>query len=93
MASVPVTELKAHLSRYLRMARRGVEVQVLERGVPIARLVGMPKAKDSDSAIDRLVRAGIVRRGLGGARALLDRRLPVSAELLRAVDEDREDRG
>ena len=39
MKTASVTELKANLSSYLRMVRRGSEVQILERGVPIARLV------------------------------------------------------
>jgi prevent-host-death family protein len=94
MASVSVTDLKAHLSRYLRLARRGTEVQVLERGVPVARIVPMPPtAATVDRAeLDRLVRAGIVRRGEGGMGALASRRLRASADLLGALDEDREDR-
>ena len=93
MATVAITELKAKLARYLRMAQRGVEVQVLDRGVPIARLVAMPEAGDSESAaLDRLVSAGLVRRGNGGVRELLKRRLPVSIDLQGSLDEDREDR-
>jgi prevent-host-death family protein len=93
MASVPITELKAHLAKYLRMAQRGVEVQVLERGVPIARLVAMPGAPESEEAgLERLLKAGIVRRGEGHVRALIRKRLNVQARLLEAVDRDREDR-
>ncbi|HEX4337343.1 MAG TPA: type II toxin-antitoxin system prevent-host-death family antitoxin [Polyangiaceae bacterium] len=93
MASVPITELKAHLAKYLRMARRGVEVLVLERGVAVARIVAMPHNDESqDAGIDSLVRAGIVRRGPGRIRSLLRRRLRVSTNLLGALDEDREDR-
>jgi prevent-host-death family protein len=93
MASVAITELKAHLSRYLRMAQRGVEVQVLERGVPVARLVAMPRAEpEVEAGLNRLVSAGIVRRGEGGVRALLKRRLPEAIGLLDALDEDRGDR-
>lgn len=93
MASVAITELKAQLAKYLRMAQRGVEVQVLERGVPIARLVAMPAGSESEGAgLERLVSAGIVRRGSGGAAALLSRRIQANAKLLDAVVEDREDR-
>jgi prevent-host-death family protein len=93
MASVGITELKAQLSKYLRMARRGVEVQVLERGVPIARLVGMPNTADRDSEVlERLVATGIARRGNGRVKALVRRRLPIAVGLLSAVGEDREDR-
>lgn len=93
MASVPITELKAHLAKYLRMARRGVEVQVLERGVPIARLVGMPAVDSREPAvIEHLVNAGILRRGTGGVRGIAKRRLSVSADLMEAIAEEREER-
>jgi prevent-host-death family protein len=93
MATVAITELKAHLAKYLRMAQRGVEVQVLDRGVPIARLVGMPEAPQSEeAALERLVKAGIVRRGEGRVRSLLRKRLDIAPRLLEALDEDREDR-
>jgi antitoxin (DNA-binding transcriptional repressor) of toxin-antitoxin stability system len=75
------------------MARRGVEIQVLERGVPVARLVGMPRAgSDEPAAVDRLVGAGVVRRGMGGVRAIAKRRLTISVDLSRAVADDRVDR-
>lgn len=48
MKTVSVSDLKAHLSRYLRMVRRGSEVQVSDRGVPIARLVGLREASTGD---------------------------------------------
>lgn len=92
MASVPITELKAHLAKYLRMAQRGVEVQVLDRGVPIARLVAMPRPEAEDAGLERLVQAGIARRGHGKIKALLTRRISARANLQAALDEDREDR-
>jgi prevent-host-death family protein len=39
MITVPISDLKADLSRHLREVRRGGEIQVLERGTPVARLV------------------------------------------------------
>ena len=92
MASVPITELKAHLAKYLRMAQRGVEVQVLDRGVPVARLVSMPEARSDEAGLDRLVRAGIVRRGDGKLRTLMPRRVEGARGLLQALEEDRSDR-
>jgi prevent-host-death family protein len=91
-----VTELKAHLSKYIRVARRGGEVQIVERGVPVARLVGMQGAPlgDDEARIDRLARAGILRRGTGDLRWIL-RDPPQKwqgSDLARALDEDREDR-
>lgn len=96
MKTASVTELKAHLSRYLAMVKRGSEVQILERGVPIARLSaveGRPRGADK-LRLDRLARAGILRRGTGDLRWVL-REPPVAArraELSLALDEDREDR-
>jgi len=95
MKTASVSELKANLSRYLRMAKRGSEVQVLERGVPIARLIGIQHAASTDrDRIERLSRAGVLRRGTGDASWLLDEP-PLGApgaDLASALDEDREDR-
>lgn len=94
-----VTELKANLSRYLDMVRRGNEVQVLERGVPIARLVGLERtvvrgAKEEGEKLQRLERAGIIVRGTGDLRWLLERDPPKiqGAALSEALRADREDR-
>lgn len=95
MKSASVTEIKARLSHYLRMARRGSEVQILERGVPIARLVGISSDGSKDDArLKELAKAGILRRGTGGLGWLLVEP-PVevpSLELSHSLQEDREDR-
>jgi prevent-host-death family protein len=96
MKTASVTELKANLSRYLRMVRRGSEVQVLERGVPIARLVGMERATEGveKERLERLERAGILRRGTMDLRWLVAE-APLeasSADLSGALEDDREDR-
>jgi prevent-host-death family protein len=96
MKTASVTELKAQLAHYLRMVRRGTEVQVLERGVPIARLVGIEPASGVDAQrLERLARAGIVRRGSGDLSWLLVEP-PISpavkAHLSTALVSDREDR-
>jgi prevent-host-death family protein len=96
MKTASVTELKANLSRYLGMVRRGSEVEILERGVPIARLVGLRGAAPGadKQRIERLAKAGILRRGTGDLRWLLEE-TPLAvkgAELSRALDEDRGDR-
>lgn len=84
-----LTELKAQLAHYLRMIRRGTEVQVLERGVPTARLVGIkPTAGRDAERIERLGKAGVLSW-------VLDQPLVTAAgkpELGAALDEDREDR-
>ena len=92
MSTVSISELKANLSRYLREVRRGGEVQVLDRGAPVARLV--PTSASDDAGIrERLIGTGLLRPGRGGAAAILDEpplALPVS--ISEALDEDRTDR-
>lgn len=95
MRTVSVSELKAHLSRYLRDVRRGGEVQILDRGRPVARLVSFtPEASGPDDHLrDRLVRAGILRAGTGNSAFLLDTTLAeVRADLRSTLQEDRGDR-
>lgn len=96
MKTASVTELKAQLAHLLRMVRRGTEVQVLERGVPIARLVGIAPASGRDAErLDRLAKAGVVRRGSGELSWLFDE-APIKpakkADLAGALAADREDR-
>jgi len=55
---VPVTELRAHLSRWIDVAREGHDVVITDRGIPVARIVGL----DSSSVIDRLTAEGIISR-------------------------------
>jgi len=95
MKSVSVTELKAQLSKYLRVVRRGGEVQVLERGVPIARLCPVrADAEPGDERLVRLERAGILRRGTGDLSWVLESDLPEprGASVSSALAADREDR-
>ena len=92
MSTVSISELKANLSRYLREVRRGGEVQVLDRGAPVARLVPAA-ATDNDGSRERLIGAGLLRPGNGAAAAILDEPtlvLPVSVS--EALFEDRMDR-
>lgn len=95
MTTVSVSELKAHLSRYLREVRRGGEVQVLDRGRPVARLTGISDAMTStpDEHRERLIQAGILRPGTAEAASVLDQApLELPSDIRRAVDEDRDDR-
>lgn len=92
MTTVSISELKANLSRYLREVRRGGEVQVTDRGVPVARLVALPApARGGDSECrERLIRGGVLRPGSGESVAILERpplELPVS--IAEALAEER----
>jgi prevent-host-death family protein len=93
MARVSVSELKANLSRYLREVRRGGEVEIVDRGVPIARLVAVESRPDSDERHERLVRAGVLRRGRGDASEILDSPpIVLRTSILKALEEERADR-
>lgn len=55
---VGITELRAHLGDWLGRVRDGDEVVVTDRGVPVARLVGV----ENVDVIERLTREGVVSR-------------------------------
>jgi antitoxin (DNA-binding transcriptional repressor) of toxin-antitoxin stability system len=89
MKAINVTELKAHLSKYLRMASRGSQIVVKDRDEPIAQ-IGPPQ-KEALPWRDRLVQEGRLRRGTQNWGKLrisrLDRAVDVQSSL-RAVRED-----
>lgn len=96
MTQVSVSELKSQLSRYLREVRRGGEIQILDRGRPVARLTGLPgpQAEPADERRERLIRAGILRPGRGNIAQFLEEHPPLklSIDLSAALQEEREDR-
>src|SRR5688572_7804486 len=61
MKSIKVSELKANLSRYLRLASRGTRIMVTDRDDPIAQL-GPPDVKAGDWP-ERLEGEGRLRLG------------------------------
>ena len=89
MKAINVTELKAHLSKYLRMASRGSRIIVKDRDEPIAQLGPPPGEALSWRA--RLSGEGRLRLGTQDWRKLqisrLHRRVDIQASL-RAVRED-----
>lgn len=89
MKAVNVSELKAHLSKYLRMASRGSRIVVKDRDEPIAQL-GPPQS-EAVSWRERLARDGRLRLGTqawGEVKiSKLDRKVDIQASL-RAVRED-----
>ncbi len=89
MKDIKVTELKAHLSKYLRLASRGSRIVVRDRNEPIAQL-GPPQA-EARVWSDRLALEGRLRLGTQDWGKLkisrLDRHVDIQASL-RAVRED-----
>ena len=78
MKAIKVSELKAHLSRYLRMASRGTQILVQDRDEPIAQL-GPPQLP-STSWRERMLRDGRMRAGSQNWKAL------TISKLERAID-------
>ncbi len=91
MTTVSITDLKSNLSRYLREVRRGGEIQVLDRGTPVACIT--PPLASGDKVRNSLIRAGLVRPGKGRASEILDEPpLVLSVDLSAALSEERNDR-
>ncbi len=92
MTSVSMTDLKANLSRYIREVRQGGEIEVLDRGTPVAVITKPPKPS-GNQAVEEMIRAGVLSRGDGCAREILKKPLiDLNASLSDAIIEDREDR-
>ena len=89
MKDINVSELKSHLSRYLRQASRGTRIIVKDRDEPVAQL-GPPDPAPS-SWRERLERQGRLRRGSQAWSRLEISPIPRSVDAqasLRAVRED-----
>jgi prevent-host-death family protein len=77
---VAISDLRAHLSDWLERARQGTEVIITDRGVPIARLLGL----GTTATIERLTAEGVIgrperaRRPVASGRARPRPRRPVA---------------
>jgi antitoxin (DNA-binding transcriptional repressor) of toxin-antitoxin stability system len=89
MKSINVTELKAHLSRYLRLASRGTRIVVRDRDEPIAQ-IGPPDSGARDWR-DRLARVGRIRPGMQDWGRLRVSSAPPRADIQAALRHVRED--
>lgn len=78
---VAASDFRAHLSDWLERARAGEEIVVTERGVPVARLLGVT----ATATLERLTAEGVVapprraRRTTATGRSRPRPRHPVSA--------------
>lgn len=89
MKAINVTELKANLSKYLRMASRGTRIVVKDRDEPIAQLGPVPAGVQPWPI--RLADAGRLRLGTQNWSRLRVSRLGRAVDIqasLRAVRED-----
>jgi prevent-host-death family protein len=55
---VAVTDLRAHLSDWLERARGGDEIVITDRGIPVARLLGLT----TTATLERLAADGVIGR-------------------------------
>lgn len=55
---VAISDLRAHLSDWLERARQGADVVITDRGLPVARLLGL----DATATIERLTAEGVIGR-------------------------------
>src|SRR5262245_63156105 len=53
---VPVSDLRANLRHYIDEVRDGAELIVTERGLPVARILGV----DATPAYERLIKEGVI---------------------------------
>ena len=91
MKVINVSELKANLSRYLRMASRGARIVVQDRDDPVAEIG--PPAPSAGDWRDRLERAGRLRRGSQRWESLRFSKLKDTIDVAAALRATREDPG
>ncbi len=91
MNKATISQLKNHLSAYLRKVRGGQTILIVDRDEPVARIERVEAGGAVDDRIGRLERAGLLRRavrrldpGLLAAEAPKPRR-----SVLEALLEDR----
>lgn len=92
MKAIGIAELKAKLSRYLKLVRAGREILIEDRGLPIAKLVPLAGQPDKHSRRERLARAGLLKLGPGRVRTELckpPKGKPLGDGVLAALIEDR----
>ena len=64
MNRATISQLKNHLSAYLRRVRAGQPLIVMDRDEPVARIERVAAGGDRDDRLTRLERAGLVRRAV-----------------------------
>lgn len=74
MRRATLTEAKNGLSALIDQVKAGQTIIITDRGVPVARLEPASSAEgDDEGRLARLERAGIIKRGRGDPRWILDR--------------------
>lgn len=63
MKSASITEAKNGLSALIDRVRAGESVLITDRGTPVARIEPLVAGDDPSGRLERLERAGVIRRG------------------------------
>jgi len=63
MRTATITQAKNGLSALIDRVKAGESIVILDRGTPVARLEPIVSDSHSDGRIERLERAGLIRRG------------------------------
>ncbi len=92
MKDINVSELKAGLSKYLRLASRGVRILVRDRDEPIAQ-IGPPEATATTTWVERMAGQGRLRPGTQRWNELRITKLGKRIDIQASLREVREDAG
>lgn len=65
MKTTAISELKAHLSDYLKQVKSGNEVLVTDRGKPVARIVPISSKTLSRESFSKMEKEGLIKLGSG----------------------------
>ena len=60
MTTVVLSDLKASLGEYLARVRGGEELMLIDEGIPVAKIVPIPKCDDEHADLADLIRAGLI---------------------------------
>jgi prevent-host-death family protein len=78
-ARVGIREAKVHLSRYLRMVRKGAEIIITDRGKPVGKIVPMEAVELSlADRIKRLEDQGVIVRQQGNSEGQIPAAIPLA---------------
>jgi prevent-host-death family protein len=93
MRRATITQAKNGLSALIDQVKAGETVLILDRGTPVARLEPVTGGGADDGRLERLERAGIIRRGVAAPPVDVimqaGPRVPRGASVLEALLEER----
>jgi len=93
MEKATVSQVRNHLSAYLRKVRAGESVLILDRNTPVARLDGIITESHGDERLVWLEREGLLRRPKGpiSMKQLLSAPRKAKRSVLQALLEERQE--